>query len=266
MALARWEPYWQGLTLREAMDRLFEQSFINPMSGFGGMASAPMDVYREGDNYVVEVAMPGVDPKDVEISVQGNQVSICGEMRQAPEDRQHLHRERTFGRFERTVTLPTEVDADKAQATCENGVVRLTLPQAEHTKPRRIQVGGGATQLTSPSSQPAQTSAATYTPTKQSGSTVSSSARPASTSSTSTRRADVREGMDVCGSDDEGVGKVKTLGDNEFLVDRTMQRDVWVPFSAVRDVEGNRVILTVPANQVDHQNWPSPSLTGSSGS
>jgi len=264
MALARWDPYQQGMTLREAMDRLFEQSFINPMGGFGRMATAPMDVYREGDNYVVEVAMPGVDPKDVEISVQGNQVSICGETRSTSEDRQHLHRERTFGRFERTVTLPTDVDADRAQATCENGVVRLTVPQAEHSKPRRIPIGSTAGQLTSPSSQPRQSTASTATTAARPGATESTSTRPTSASAAGMRRQDVREGMEVCGLDDNNVGKVKTIGDDAFLVDRTMQRDVWVPFSAIQHVEGNRITLTVTADQVDQQNWPNPSLTGSS--
>jgi HSP20 family protein len=226
------------------------------------MATAPMDVYRDGDNYVVEVAMPGVDPKDVDISVHGNQVTICGETRGTSEDRQHLHRERTFGRFERTVMLPTDVDADRAQATCENGVVRLTLPQAEHSKPRRIQISSGAGQLTSPSSQPAQSS--TSAPAAQRSTTESTSTRLASTSTVGTQRRGVREGMEVCGLDDNDVGKVKTVGDDSFLVDRTMQRDVWVPFSAIQHVEGNRITLTVSADQVDQQNWPNPSLTGSS--
>ena len=97
-----------------------------------------MDVYAEGDDFVLEVALPGIDPASVDVSVLGSQVTISGEYAAAPEGRSYLHRERTSGRFDRSVTLPTDLDAEKAQAHYEHGLLRLTVPKAERAKPRKI--------------------------------------------------------------------------------------------------------------------------------
>ena len=143
MAIARWDPFQEMFTLREAMDRLFEQGLVRP-NGFSARSGfIPMDVYAEGDNYVIEVAVPGLNPDAVNVSVLGNQVSISGEFPAAPEGRQYLFHERSGGRFERTVTLPTEVDADKAEAHYEHGLLHLTVPKAESAKPRRIALAAG---------------------------------------------------------------------------------------------------------------------------
>jgi|SRR5688572_23931095 HSP20 family protein len=144
MALARWTPAQEMTTLRDAMDRLFEQSFVRP-NGWQTWrsGSVPMDVYADGDNFVIEVALPGVTPDAVNVSVLGNQVTISGEYPAAPEGRQYLFRERTGGRFERTLYLPTELDADKAEAHYEHGVLRLSIPQHEAAKPKRIALSAG---------------------------------------------------------------------------------------------------------------------------
>ena len=153
MTLARWAPYDDSTPLREMMNRLFEQSVV-PGSGFGGQATAqPMDVYTEGDNYVIEMGLPGLNPDAIEISCAGNQVTIHGEQpteTKQQNNRRYLLRERTAGRFERTVTLPAEVAADKAEARYEQGLLRLVFPKAEHTKPRRISLTSGQ-----PAQQPA---------------------------------------------------------------------------------------------------------------
>jgi HSP20 family protein len=120
------------------MNRLFEDSMFRPNSVPARGTTVPMDVYVEGDDYVLEVALPGIDPNSVDVQVLGNQITLSGEYVAAPEGRQYLHRERGVGRFERTVTLPTELDASKAQAHYEHGLLRLTVPKAETAKPRRI--------------------------------------------------------------------------------------------------------------------------------
>ena len=102
-----------------------------------------MDVYAEGDNYVIEVAVPGLNPDAVNVSVLGNQVSISGEFPAAPEGRQYLFHERSGGRFERTVTLGADLDADKVQAHYEHGALRLVIPKAESARPKRIEIGSG---------------------------------------------------------------------------------------------------------------------------
>jgi HSP20 family protein len=145
MAMVRWAPFQELPTLREAMDRLVEQSVVRPngWSGNGSHVSLPLDVYSEGDNFVIEAALPGMDPDAVNVSVLGNQVTISGEYAAAPEGRQYLFRERGAGRFERTIYLPTDLDADKTEARYEHGMLRLTLPQAESAKPRRIALTAG---------------------------------------------------------------------------------------------------------------------------
>ncbi len=144
MALARWTPFQEMPTLRDAMDRLFEQSVVRPTAWQTWRAgSLPLDVYAEGDNFVIEAALPGVNPEAVNVSVLGNQVTISGEYPATPEGRQYLFRERPTGRFQRTVTLPTDLDAAKAQGSCEHGILRLTAPKAEHAKPKRLALTNG---------------------------------------------------------------------------------------------------------------------------
>ena len=144
MAMQRWDPFSEMTSLRDAMSQLFERSLVPPMGTFGRMLTAPMAVHAEGDNYVIEMALPGVKPDAVEVSVLGNQLTVRGEFPGAVEEqqqgRQQLHRELPRGQFERTVTLPTEVDADKAQARFEHGMLQLTVPKAEAAKRRRITI------------------------------------------------------------------------------------------------------------------------------
>jgi HSP20 family protein len=145
MAMARWTPFQEFPTLRDAMDRLFEQSVVRPngWNGQGWHAALPLDVYADGDNFVIEAALPGLDPDAVNVSVLGNQVTISGEYPAAPEGRQYLFRERGTGHFERTIYLPTDLDAEKTEAHYEHGMLRLTLPKAESAKPRRISLTAG---------------------------------------------------------------------------------------------------------------------------
>src|SRR3954452_24850209 len=138
MAMVRFDPTAEMMPLREVMNRLFEDSMVRPNSMLPRGVDVPLDVYGEGDDYVIELALPGIDPNTVDVSVLGNQVTLSGEYAAAPEGRNYLHRERAFGRFERTVTLPTDLDAGKAHAHYEHGLLRLTVPKAETAKPRRI--------------------------------------------------------------------------------------------------------------------------------
>ena len=138
MAMVRFDPVAEMMPLREVMNRLFEDSVVRPNGVLPRGVNVPLDVYAEGDDYVLEVALPGIDPDSVDVSILGNQVTISGDYAAAPEGRSYLHRERTGGHFERTVTLPTELDSTKAHAHYEHGLLRLTVPKAETAKPRRI--------------------------------------------------------------------------------------------------------------------------------
>ena len=147
MAISRWQPQ-PALSMRDAINQLFDESVWWPMrTGFGnacGSFYAPMDVYTEGDGYVVEVALPGVAPDQIDVQMVGNTLTISGEAKwEAPEGRQYLVRQRQGGRFQTAVTLPDAADAAQAKATFEHGVLHLEIPKSEAAKPKRIALNAG---------------------------------------------------------------------------------------------------------------------------
>ena len=144
--LIRWEPAREMMTLREAMDRLFDDAFTRPLSlRDGWSASAPaIDMYQTNDEIIVKAAVPGMKADDVQINVTGELLTIKGEMKEQEEKKEkawHI-REQRWGSFERSVALPTVVVADKAKAEFENGILTVTLPKAEEVEPKTITVKG----------------------------------------------------------------------------------------------------------------------------
>ncbi len=135
-------PYRDMLSLRDAMDQLFDQSIIRPFAidslGFG----LAVDVRSEGDDYVVTAAVPGLKPEDLSVEVTGDTVTLKGEIKQESEenDKNFLLRERRYGSFSRTLTLPTSLNAAKADATVEQGVLTLRVPKADEAKPKAIAI------------------------------------------------------------------------------------------------------------------------------
>lgn len=101
-----------------------------------------ISVWEEDDSYVVEAEIPGVAPKDVEITLEGRELRIRGERKhEAKETKKHLHREeRTYGEFQRMVRFPADVNADGVEAKAQDGVLRITVKKSEALKPRKIQV------------------------------------------------------------------------------------------------------------------------------
>jgi HSP20 family protein len=144
MAISRWEPFGSPLSIRDAMNRLFDQSVWWPMqTGFGAF-QAPMEVYTEDDRYVVEVALPGVSPDEINVQMTGDTLSISGEVKlEAPEGRNYLVRQRQGGSFQTSVTLPDAGDAAQIQATYHNGLLRLEIPKSEAARARRIPLKAG---------------------------------------------------------------------------------------------------------------------------
>ena len=114
MTLARRDPFQDLLPLRDAMNHLLESSVVASNTIAAALSA---NVFADGDNYGIEVAIPGLNPEAVNVAVLGNRVTISGEYPQPPEGRQYLFRERPVGRFERTLTLPAEIDADKVTFT-----------------------------------------------------------------------------------------------------------------------------------------------------
>ena len=141
--LTRWEPMREMMTLREAMDRLFDDAFTRPLNvRDGGWSSPAIDMYQTDDDVVVKAALPGFKADNVQINVTGDMLTIRGETKNEEEQKDkawHI-REQRWGSFERTVALPTDVIADKANADFSDGILTITLPKAEEVKPKTITV------------------------------------------------------------------------------------------------------------------------------
>ena len=148
MAIERWDPFREAISLRDAMNSLLQESFVRPggLQGQDGHGTLPLDVVEMEDEFVVKASLPGVKPEDVQITVHGDTLTIRGESKAEQEkkgEQWHL-RERRFGSFQRSVALSTPVDSDRAQAHYEHGVLTLTLPKSEAAKPRQIKVTGAS--------------------------------------------------------------------------------------------------------------------------
>ena len=139
--LIRWEPAREMVTLREAMDRLFDDAFTRPLS-MAGIQTPAIDMYQTEDEVVVKASLPGMKADDVQISITGEMLNIKGEFKEKTETKEKAYhlREQRYGSFERTLGLPNEVVADKVKAEFEDGVLTITLPKAEEVKPKTITV------------------------------------------------------------------------------------------------------------------------------
>lgn len=141
-----WEPFREMTSLREAMSRLFEESFLRP-GAFGssqeGGLSTPVDIYETDDSVVFKAAVPGVKPEDLDVSVTGDVLTIKGEYKEEQETQQkrnYIRQEHRYGSFSRTLTLPTTVDVNKAKATFDNGILTLEMPKMEAVKPKSVRI------------------------------------------------------------------------------------------------------------------------------
>ncbi|GAC1563127.1 MAG: Hsp20/alpha crystallin family protein [Herpetosiphon sp.] len=145
----RYSPFGDLVALRDAMNTVFEDAFTQS-SGRNQSLSMPLDISETANEFVVEVALPGMKPEDVDITLQDNVLTISGETRQSQHhgEKPNYHRgERRFGRFARSISLPTQIQSDQVKATLEHGILRLELPKAEAVKPRKITVAiNGANQ------------------------------------------------------------------------------------------------------------------------
>jgi HSP20 family protein len=134
------DPFEALLRLQRTMESLRESDWLT--GGPSGSGSfPPINAFRQNDEYILLAELPGVDRNDMDIQVKGNTIRLSGRKSPRYPEKASLHRrERLFGQFDRSVTLPVEIDADRVQAVYNNGMLALRLPQAEHDKPRRIQL------------------------------------------------------------------------------------------------------------------------------
>jgi len=151
MAMVRWEPFRDLLTIQDRMNRMFDDAFrTTRQSGeddwaLGGTWAPPVDIYEHDGNLVLSAELPGIDPKQVDIRLENNVLTLKGDRALDTEvDRESFHRlERAYGGFARSFTLPTAVDQEKIQADYKNGVLKVTLPKREEAKPRQIAISVG---------------------------------------------------------------------------------------------------------------------------
>ncbi len=143
LRLRKWDPFEELSTLHREMDELFKRTFsgIAP-SWFKGEWFPPVESYIREGRLHIKTDLPGVDPKDVDISVVGNQLTIKGERKCEKEEEkgEYLIRETSYGRFERTFTLPEGVDTEKIEASYRNGVLHVSMPAESKALPRKVEV------------------------------------------------------------------------------------------------------------------------------
>ena len=140
--LIRWEPAREMMTLREAMDRLFDDAFTRLLSLRDAWSVPAIDMYQTDDEIVVKAALPGIKADEVQINITGEVLTLKREVEHEEEKKEkawHI-REQRYGSFERSIVLPTDVVADKAKADFENGILTVTLPKAEEVKPKIISI------------------------------------------------------------------------------------------------------------------------------
>ena len=143
MNLTRWNPFEELDSLHRELDRAFGRRAGDAQGGAHGGAWVPAtEVATAEDGWRVRVALPGVDPKDVEVDLHGNTLTVKGQRADGRGDNGWYESELSYGRFERTFTLPSSVDANRVEAHFTHGMLELTLPLAESSKPRRIEIGG----------------------------------------------------------------------------------------------------------------------------
>ncbi|MEZ4589602.1 MAG: Hsp20/alpha crystallin family protein [Chloroflexota bacterium] len=151
--MIRWNPFGEMARMRNEIDRLFEDAFNAPVGKWerGSVWGFPLDVTENDDTFTVKAAVPGMNPDDLEITISDNVLTIKGETQdEEVRDDEKVHlRERRFGSFMRSISLPTPVESDNVEANMDNGVLTLQIPKAEAVKPKRIavKVGNGTTVL-----------------------------------------------------------------------------------------------------------------------
>lgn len=142
--LIRWSPFRELVDWHDDLDRRFEEAFALPMFSWQVRESRRLDVdvAEKPDHFIVKASVPGIKPEDLDITLKDNVLTIRGEVSADETTRRGLYhlRERRFGRFVRSLTLPAPIDSDRVEATHDNGVLTLRLPKTERVKPKRITV------------------------------------------------------------------------------------------------------------------------------
>jgi HSP20 family protein len=146
MTLTKWDPFKDLLSLQDRMNRLFDESVRNVKPGDEALSSAiwspAVDIYETDDEVVVKAELPEVDQKDIDIQIESNTITLRGERKFNKETKkENFHRiERAYGSFSRSFTLPGTIDQEKIRADYKDGILKISMPKREETKPKQIKV------------------------------------------------------------------------------------------------------------------------------
>jgi HSP20 family protein len=143
--LMEWRPFREVSRLRREMDRLWDDYFGSGRRGLQpltGEFAPPVDVKETAEQVVVKAEVPGMEAKDINISVSGEVLTIKGEKKSEREEKEENYHlvERSYGSFSRSLVLPAAVDLDKIEAKYDNGVLTVTCPKKEEVKPKPIEI------------------------------------------------------------------------------------------------------------------------------
>jgi HSP20 family protein len=140
--IIRWNPYREMYNLMNSVDRRVDSRYLPPRMLLSNDWSLALDVAENDEEYTIQASLPGINPEDLDISIESNVLTIKGEYKQEEEQeglRYHM-RERRYGSFCRSLSLPNTVNTEAVDAKYEAGVLTLSLPKAEEAKPQRIEV------------------------------------------------------------------------------------------------------------------------------
>jgi HSP20 family protein len=142
MAMTRWDPFRDLMGIQTELNRLFGRTYAGGESAASGAWMPALDIYEGKDKYVITVELPGVEPADVDISVEDSTLTIRGERKFYQEvDEDSFHRvERRYGAFSRSLALPQTANTDAIEASFDRGVLTIEVPKAEEAKPKKITV------------------------------------------------------------------------------------------------------------------------------
>jgi HSP20 family protein len=145
MAIVRWRPFRDMMSIQDEMNKLFDDFLGRPLmrtEWSEGVWNPSVDISETKDNVIIKAEIPGLSKEDVKISMQDNMLTLTGEKKQEKEEKEaNYHRvERSYGAFSRSFALPTSVKSDKIKATYKDGVLFITLPKTEEVKPKEIPI------------------------------------------------------------------------------------------------------------------------------
>src|SRR6476619_2072953 len=146
--LTRWDPFREFSTLQDRMNRLFRDSYGDRDEALATSSFAPpVDVYEDEHNVSLNIEVPGIDEKDIDVRVENNVLTVHGERKFEKEQKEENFRrvERQYGSFTRSFTLPNTVDTENIQANYDKGILKIQLAKKAEAKPKQIKVNVGST-------------------------------------------------------------------------------------------------------------------------